>query len=193
MKQVQIEEQKKIVDKEKEECAQEESMAKAEKSQADAIQADCDMALNEVKPIVADAQAAVNALKPAHVTELKSFKTPSTSVAAVAKCLCIFFKVGANKIRGQTKNEATKEDYWAPAQKQVLNDKLLGKLQNYIRDNKDGAPDDVVEKIKPTLQLPEMNKKALDNAGAACSGIGTWCTSIIQFTEAMKIYNPKQE
>jgi len=71
-----IEQKKKVVDKEKEDCRVEEESAKKDKEEADAIKKDCDDALALVMPIYRQAMEAVKQLSPGDVTELKGFANP---------------------------------------------------------------------------------------------------------------------
>lgn len=71
-----IEQKKKIVDKEKEDCRVEEEAAKKDKEEADLIKKDCDDALALVMPIYRQAMEAVKSLNPSDVTEMKGFANP---------------------------------------------------------------------------------------------------------------------
>jgi dynein heavy chain len=122
-----IEQKKKLVDKEKEDCKVEEEGAKKDKEEADIIKKDCDDALALVMPIYRQAMEAVKSLNSSDVTELKGFANPPKAAIQVARALIIIFQtpkkdiimVAAEDGRGKV------PDYWNTAKKNILTGGLL--------------------------------------------------------------------
>lgn len=85
-------------------------------------------------PIFEKAVKAVNKLSQKDVTELKSFKSVSPSVALVSKVLCIMFE-NTPKVPKGTKREDELNIYWAHSTKNILKPDLLNKLKSYNKED----------------------------------------------------------
>jgi dynein heavy chain, axonemal len=154
------------------------------------IKNECDEALSKVIPIYEKAMKAVKALKASDVTEMKGTKVPSQGLRTVAQVLCMYFDVKPKIIRGQTAAEGNKEDYWEPCLKQLLNPKLLSRLQEY---DKDDVKPELVEKLVPILESADYTEAKMKTVSAAALGISNWTKAIVQYDSAMKIVKPKQK
>lgn len=125
--QKEIEIKKKIVDQTVSECKIEEDSAKAQKSIAEAKNAECEYELAKVTPIYEAAVKAVNSLSGNDVTELKGFKTVSEPVKLVARTLCMFFNTKPSMVTGPD-GKTKVADYWEPCKKNILTAALLKQL-----------------------------------------------------------------
>ena len=138
-------------------------------------------------PIYNTAIRAVQQLKKGDIDEVKLMKTPPVACIAVIKTLCILLSVPPKKV-GTGKDKV--EDYWGPAKEQVLNAKLLTRLQTYDKDN---IPPEMIEKLKPLIEAPDYEESKIQNASTAAYGLSKWCKAMVQYDEAMKVVKPKQE
>jgi dynein heavy chain, axonemal len=186
-----IEVKKKAVDKEKEDCAVEETGAKKEKESAEAIRKDCDEALAKVMPIYQQAMSAVNSLSSSDVTELRGFKTPPPAAVAVAKGLVLMFEVPKKSYKMVAAESGNGKvcDYWTTAKNTVLSSSLLKDLQSF---KKDEMKPEVVQSVMPLLSEPDFQNEKLEKASKAAFGIGKWVRAIISYDDAMKIVTPKK-
>jgi hypothetical protein len=129
---------------------------------------------------------AVKSLQGSDVTELKGFKSVTEPVKLVAKTLCLFFDVKpAMVMEGRVKVP----DYWEPCKKNILTAALLGKLQNYPKDN---IEESLVLQVQPILEEENYSEAKLINASKAAFGISKWCRAIIGYHGAMKVVVPKR-
>jgi len=186
-----IEIKKKSVDKEKEDCAVEESAAKKEKEAAEIIRKDCDEALANVMPIYQQAMAAVNSLSGNDVTELRGFKQAPGPALIVARSLVLMFSVPKKNYKMVTAADGkTKEcDWWTTAKNTVLTSNLLKDLQGY---KKDEIPPEVITAVTPLLAEDDFQDARLAKASKAAHGIAKWVRAIIAYDDAMKIVTPKK-
>ena len=179
-KTVQVDAEKKVVEKE-------EAIAKEEKQKADAIQYDCEFELSNVMPIFQKAQRAVQQLSQKDVDVIKSLKAPSAGALIVTKTLCIIFGHTKPIMVGQGKDK--EEDWFATGKKNVLNSQLLNNCRNL---DKDKLREDLVEILKKIIFTPEYSDEALNKAGKAAAGLGQWVSAMVQYYDAMKIVKPKE-
>lgn len=94
-------------------------------------------------PALELAISALNTLKPADITEVKSMKSPPDGVKLTLEAVCVMkgikpdrkvdTKVG-NQLGG---NKPMIEDYWGPSQKLIGERKFLDNLKAYDKDNID--------------------------------------------------------
>lgn len=186
-----IEVKKKTVDKEKEDCAVEESAAKKEKEAAEIIRKDCDEALATVMPIYQQAMSAVNSLSSSDVTELRGFKDATPSVLIVARSLVLMFQTPKKnyKMMAAPDGKSKIPDWWQTAKATVITGSLLKDLQNFPKDN---ISPEVVVAVSPLLLEDDYADAKLAKASKAAHGIGKWVRAIISYDDAMKIVTPKK-
>ena len=189
-----VEAKKVEVDAEVVEVNKEAAAANIESEKANAIETDCNEALQQVMPIYYKAVAAVDRLQAADVTEMSRVVTASEGLKIVAQSLCYFFiDGGLNEKKYLQKKQSAKDpdvfEYWLPCKKEVLSGKVLQGMKDFDKDNVDPG---LVEKMTPLLLLDSFKDSALKNAGKAALGIGSWVKAIIEYDNAMKIVKPKQ-
>lgn len=172
---VDIEKQKKFVAEKTKEVADEETVAKAKKEEADNIQSKCEAALATVMPIKHAAEKAVQDLDKNDIVEMRGVKVPSDGVKIVIKSICIMFNVPPEKGKSANVKEVV-WDYWEPAKKKLLNPEFLGKCKNY---NKDDIALDIIDKIVPLLADPNYADTVLKNASKAAFGLARWVRALI--------------
>jgi len=100
----------------------------------------------------------VEAIEVSAFYSLKVIKKPSPSVVAVFKICCLFLL--GNKKPTKPKGDAAESDpegYWDLSLKEFLSDPkgFLKMLVNYDRDN---IPDNLVKKVVPLVEMPEMTE-----------------------------------
>lgn len=80
------------------------------------------------------------------------------------------------------------EDYWDAGKKEVLTNDLLKKCQNY---EKDKIAPELIEKLRPVIELPEYEDSVLQKASKAAWGLAKWVRAMVQYDDAMKVVKPK--
>lgn len=78
-------------------------------------------------------------------TQVKAMKKPPAAVKLVMEAVCIMMGVKPDKIKDPNGGTKKIDDYWGPAQKNLLGDsRFLQNLMDYDKDNMDSA---MVEKV----------------------------------------------
>lgn len=84
-----------------------------------------------------------------HLAQVKAMKKPPAAVKLVMEAVCIMMGVKPDKIKDPNGGTKKIDDYWGPAQKNLLGDsRFLQNLMDYDKDNMDSG---MVEKVFPTL------------------------------------------
>lgn len=77
--------------------------------------------------------------------QVKAMKKPPAAVKLVMEAVCIMMGVKPDKIKDPNGGTKKLDDYWGPAQKNLLGDsRFLQNLMDYDKDNMDSA---MVEKV----------------------------------------------
>ena len=81
------------------------------------------------------------------------------------------------------------EGYWDLSRKTVLAapQKLLEELINY---DKDHIPDELIFKVTPMLNLPEMDEAKVKSASSALVSVRIWITAMIKYHNTLKEVTP---
>lgn len=147
-----IEKQRKQVAEKTKEVEAEETVAKAKKEEADAIQKDCEDELSKVMPIYNAAMKAVSDLDKNDITEIRAMKKPPDGALLVMKALCIMFNIPPEKVKGATAKDV-QLDYWEPAKKKLLGPETLKRCQTFDKDNLNPS---IAETLKPLIADPNF-------------------------------------
>ena len=154
------------------------------------MEAESTRELKAVLPIKDRAINEVKQLKGADVTEMKGFANPPVAAISVAKALCIFKGEKPKKIKGQTAAEGTKDDYWEPCKKKILNPQLLPMMQGFVEQKLDT---DIKATLKPLLESDEFDEDVLKKASKAALGIAKWFKAIVRLDDAKLKLAPLEE
>ncbi|KOB78676.1 hypothetical protein OBRU01_02040 [Operophtera brumata] len=130
---IKIEQDTVVVEKQKEIVGADEALANEAAAAAQAIKDDCESDLAEAVPALEAALNALNTLKPADITLVKSMKNPPSGVKLVMEAVCKPF-----------------DDFWGPSQKMLGDMKFLDGLRNYDKDN------------IPVATMKKIRDKAMD-------------------------------
>lgn len=78
--------------------------------------------------------------------QVKAMKKPPAAVKLVMEAVCIMMGVKPDKVKDPNGGTKKVDDYWGPAQKNLLGDsRFLQNLMDYDKDNMDSA---MVEKVR---------------------------------------------
>ncbi|KAI8803834.1 dynein heavy chain and region D6 of dynein motor-domain-containing protein [Cladochytrium replicatum] len=188
---VQIEKESKDVNETRKVVQADEEIASGKAAEAKAMKDECEGQLAEAIPVLNAALAALDTLKPADITVLKSMKSPPQGVKLVMEAVCIMKDVKPVKIPDPAGSGKKVEDYWGPS-KQVLSDiKFLDSLKTYDRDN---ISVNIMKMIRSKyMDNPEFDPDKIKNASSAAEGLCRWVRAMESYDRVAKIVAPKRE
>ncbi|XP_041978336.1 dynein axonemal heavy chain 3 [Aricia agestis] len=185
---IKIEQDTVVVEKQKEIVGADEALANEAAAAAQAIKDDCESDLAEAVPALEAALEALDTLKPADITLVKSMKNPPAGVKLVMEAVCVM-----KGIKGDRKTDAngkTYEDYWGPSQKMLGDMKFLESLKNYDKDN---IPPAIMKKIREKY-IPdrEFEPSVIAKVSGACEGLCRWVRAMHVYDRVIKVVGPKK-
>nr|XP_031831701.1 dynein heavy chain 3, axonemal-like [Nomia melanderi] len=169
---------------------QEEKIANKKAGIASTLKMECEADLAVAIPILEDAVAALNTLKPTDITLVKAMKNPPDTVKLVMAAVCVMLDVPPDKpIDPVTGKKYT--DYWGPS-KRILGD--MNFLQNLKDYDKDNIPSNIMQIIKKTY-ISDNNFKPhiVAKASSAAEGLCKWVRAMVSYNEVAKAVAPKKE
>ncbi|XP_059059125.1 dynein axonemal heavy chain 3 [Achroia grisella] len=185
---IKIEQDTVVVEKQKEIVGADEALANEAAAAAQAIKDDCESDLAEAVPALQAALDALNTLKPADITLVKSMKNPPAGVKLVMEAVCVM-----KGIKGDRKMDANGkpyEDFWGPSQKMLGDMKFLESLKNYDKDNIAPA---IMKKIRDKY-IPdrEFDPVVIAKVSSACEGLCRWVRAMDVYDRVIKVVAPKK-
>ncbi|XP_024937311.1 dynein heavy chain 7, axonemal isoform X2 [Cephus cinctus] len=111
-----------------------EDAANAQAEVAGALKAECEADLAEALPVLDEAIAALNTLKPADITLVKSMKNPPEGVKLVMAAVCVMMNIPPDRVNDAATGKKIL-DYWGPSKRLLSDLKFLDNLRDYDKDN----------------------------------------------------------
>jgi len=117
-----------------------EALANEAAAASQVIKDECESDLAEAIPALESAVSALNTLKPADITLVKSMKNPPYGVKLVLEAVCVMKGIKFER-KPDPKGSSGRiiEDYWGPSQKLISDTKFLESLKTNDKDNIDPA------------------------------------------------------
>ncbi|XP_029142079.1 dynein heavy chain 12, axonemal [Protobothrops mucrosquamatus] len=167
-----------------------EELATEKAAEAQALKNECESDLAEAIPALEAALAALDTLKPADITIVKSMKNPPSGVKLVMAAICVMKDIKPEKIADPSGIGGKILDYWGPSKK------LLGEM-NFLRDlreyDKDNIPVSVMQKIRSEyLTNPEFDPPKVAKASSAAEGLCKWIMAMEVYDRVAKVVAPKK-
>jgi len=169
---------------------QEEEIANKKAEIAGILKSECEAELAVAIPILEDAVAALNTLKPTDITLVKAMKNPPDTIKLVMAAVCVMLSIPSDRsIDPVTGKKFT--DYWSPS-KRILSD--MNFLQNLKDYDKDNIAPTVMQIIKKTYMtdnsfMPHIVAKA----SSAAEGLCKWVRAMVSYDEVAKVVAPKKK
>ncbi|EFX61941.1 hypothetical protein DAPPUDRAFT_60708 [Daphnia pulex] len=168
---VKIEQDTVKVEAQKEIIAADESLANEAAAAAQAIKDECESDLAEATPALDAAINALDTLKPADITLVKSMRHPPSIVKLL--------DMGTGKIT---------DNYWQAAPKILGDLRFLDLLRSYDKDN---IPTNVMKSIREKyIPNPEFNPNIVRHVSTACEGLCRWVRAMEVYDRVIKIVAP---
>ncbi|XP_021037000.1 dynein heavy chain 12, axonemal [Mus caroli] len=167
-----------------------EEIASGKAEEAQALKNECESDLAEAIPALEAALSALDTLKPADITIVKSMKNPPAGVKLVMAAVCVMKDIKPEKISDPSGTGGKIFDYWGPSKK------LLGDM-NFLRDlreyDKDNIPVAVMQKIRSEyLTNPEFDPPKVAKASSAAEGLCKWIMAMEVYDRVAKVVAPKK-
>ncbi|XP_055607362.1 dynein axonemal heavy chain 3 isoform X2 [Uranotaenia lowii] len=185
---VNIERETAEAEKKKEIVGADETAANEAAASAQAIKDDCESDLQEAVPALEAALSALDTLKPADITVVKSMKNPPLGVKLVLEAVCVI--KGIKSDRKTDPSGKVLEDFWGPSQKMLGDLKFLESLKSFDKDN---IPIPVMKKIRDVyIADREFVPEKIKNVSMACEGLCRWVRAMEIYDRVAKIVAPKK-
>ncbi|KAK3579501.1 hypothetical protein CHS0354_028323 [Potamilus streckersoni] len=187
---IKIEQDTVEVEAKKEVVAADEAIANEAAAAAQAIKDECESDLAEAIPALEAAIQALNTLKPADITLVKSMKNPPPAVKLVMESICVMLNSKSERKPDPSGSGKMIEDYWGPSMKLLGDLKFLEKLKTYDKDNI--APP-IMKKIREKyIPNPDFEPSVIKNASTACEGLCKWVKAMDVYDRVAKVVAPKK-
>ncbi|XP_023310238.1 dynein heavy chain 3, axonemal [Anoplophora glabripennis] len=186
---IKIEQDTVVVEKQKEIVGADEALANEAAAAAQAIKDDCESDLSEAIPALEAAVDALNTLKPADITLVKSMKNPPSGVKLVMEAICVMRQIKPERKPDPSTGKMV-EDFWGPSGKLLGDMKFLENLKAYDKDN---IPLPVMKRIRDRY-IPdrEFDPERIKTVSTACEGLCKWVRAMEVYDRVIKIVAPKK-
>ncbi|XP_035209359.1 dynein heavy chain 7, axonemal-like [Stegodyphus dumicola] len=167
-----------------------EEYASAQAQESSALKEECEADLAEALPALEAALAALDTLKPADITVVKSMKNPPNAVKVVLAAVCIMKNIKPDRVTDPATGRKV-NDYWGPSKKLLGDMGFLASLKEYDKDNIDPL---IMEKIRSEyIGLPEFDPVNVAKASSAAEGLCRWVLAMEIYDRTAKVVAPKKE
>lgn len=185
---INIERETAEAEKKKEVVGADEAAANEAAAAAQAIKDDCESDLQEAIPALESALSALDTLKPADVTVVKSMKNPPAAIKLVLEALCVIKGIKADRKPDPAGRMI--EDYWGPSLRMLGDMKFLDSLRSFDKDNI-SVP--IMKKIRETyIADRDFVPEKIKNVSTACEGLCRWVRAMEVYDRVAKIVAPKK-
>ena len=187
---IQIEKESKDVMETKSKVSIDEAAATKKAAESKAIKDDCEAQLAEAIPALNTALSALDTLKPADITVLKSMKSPPAGVKLVMEAICVMKDMKPVKIQDPANPGKKIEDYWGPSKALMSDMKFLESLKVYDKDN---IPVTIMKVIRSKyMENPEFVPELIRSASSAAEGLCRWVRAMEVYDRVAKVVAPKK-
>nr|XP_024216642.1 dynein heavy chain 7, axonemal-like [Halyomorpha halys] len=179
------------VEKASERVRNDEEIANEQAMSAMGLKTECENDLALAIPILEDAVAALNTLKPADITLVKSMKNPPETVKLVLAAVCVMRGIKPDRLP-DPKNPGRKiNDYWGPSKRLLGDMSFLQQLKDYDKDN---IPPNIMKAVRTQyLNHKDFKPKVVAKASSAAEGLCKWVIALDKYDVVVKEVAPKKE
>lgn len=188
---IKIEQDTVEVEKKKEIVGADEALANEAAAAAQAIKDDCESDLAEAMPALEAAMAALDTLKPADITLVKSMKNPPYGVKLVMEAVCVMMGAKPDRKPDPSGTGRIIDDYWGTSLKLLGDLHFLDNLKTY---NKDNIPPATMRRIRERfISDRDFDPESIKKVSSACEGLCKWVRAMEVYDRVIKIVAPKKE
>lgn len=172
-----------------EQVKKDEIVAGIQAEAAQALKQECEKELAKAIPILEEALHALDTLKPADITLVKSMKNPPQVIKLVMAAVCVMKGLPPDRIADPASGKMV-TDYWGPS-KRVLGD--MNFLQSLKDFDKDNINPEIMKKIrKEFLPHKDFQPKVVAKASSAAEGLCKWIIAMDCYDVVAKEVAPKK-
>ncbi|KAF5300238.1 hypothetical protein FQR65_LT09192 [Abscondita terminalis] len=166
-----------------------EAAANIQAAEAQALKRECEADLALAIPVLEDAENALNTLKPADITLVKSMKNPPEPVKLVMAAVCVIKDIKPDRLPDPTTGKKIL-DYWGPSKRLLGDMNFLQSLKDYDRDH---IRPDLIQKIrKEYLPHRDFKPHIVAKASSAAEGLCKWIIAMDLYEKVIKVVGPKR-
>ncbi|XP_059478390.1 dynein axonemal heavy chain 3-like [Neocloeon triangulifer] len=166
-----------------------EAVANSQAAAAQELKSECETELAQAIPILEDAVAALNTLKPSDITLVKSMKNPPEPIKLVMAAVCVIRNIKPDRLNDASTGRKIL-DYWGPSKKLLGDIAFLQQLKDFDKDN---IPPSVMAKIrKDFIPHPDFRPEVVTNASSAAEGLCKWVRAMDMYDAVAKEVAPKK-
>lgn len=172
-----------------EQVKRDELVANEQAAQAEEMEEECTKDLAMAVPVLEEALAALNTLKPADITLVKSMKNPPGVVKMVMAAVCIMKGFAPDKVNDAATGKKVL-DYWGPSKRMMSDMGFLQSLKDYEKD--DIKPEIMRQIRKDYIPNPDFQPHIVAKASSAAEGLCKWIIAMDMYDAVAKVVAPKK-
>ncbi|XP_076222913.1 dynein heavy chain at 62B [Nomia melanderi] len=166
-----------------------ENMANEQAEVSMKLKTECEADLAEALPALEEAIAALNTLKPADITVVRTMRSPPAGVKLVMAAVCVMLDISPAKIEDPATGRKLM-DYWGPSKRLLGDMRFLETLRQYDKDN---IPPRIIQEIKTTyLTDKNFEPKVVARASSAAEGLCKWVRAVVLYNDVARVVAPKR-
>nr|XP_024218054.1 dynein heavy chain 7, axonemal isoform X1 [Halyomorpha halys] len=168
----------------------EEEVVRLQAEEAERCKKECEADLQLLLPIVEDAIKALDTVKKADLTLLKSMARPPEAVRVVMAGACVMLGIKPDRVPDPNRPGHMMEDFWSPSKRLLGDIQFLQKLKEF---DKDHIPPERINKVRLEY-LTDKNfvPSIVAKASRAARGICKWIIALDKYDTIMKAVAPKR-
>ncbi|VDO03290.1 unnamed protein product [Rodentolepis nana] len=176
-------------EQQRERVVAEEEVVNRKADASKALSEECRADLAKATPALEAALAALDTLKPADITIVKSMTNPPFGVKLVMEAVCVMRDIKPDR-KTDPVTGTIMLDYWGPSKKLLGEMNFLQSLKEYDKDN---IPHQIITNIRANYtNNPEFDPSKVARASSAAEGLCKWILAMEQYDRVAKIVAPKK-
>ncbi|CAH1159888.1 unnamed protein product [Phaedon cochleariae] len=185
----QIEQESITVEKASALVKEDEKVANKQAAASQALKLECEADLAEALPILEEAIGALDTLKPADITLVKSMKNPPDAIKLVMAAVCIIKGLKPDRVPDPSTGRMLL-DYWGPSKKLLGEMNFLQALKDFDKDNI--KPEYMAKLRKEYIPHKDFKPVIVAKASSAAEGLCKWIIAMDMYDKVNKIVAPKK-
>lgn len=172
-----------------EQVKKDEIVAGIQAEAAQELKDECEKDLAQAIPVLEEAIGALNTLKPADITLVKSMKNPPPVIKLVMASVCVIKGIAPDRIPDPSTGKMV-NDYWGPSKRLLGEMNFLQALKDFDKDN---INPEIMKRIrKEFIPHKDFQPKIVAKASSAAEGLCKWIIAMDLYDNVAKVVAPKK-